>query len=256
MNLKFPSLKLINVLVLICACLLENSSNAGEVMVAVASNFSAPMQKIAESFERETGHKVVLAFGASGGFYAQIKNGAPYQVFLSADHETIERLIGDDLAQEQSQFTYAVGRLILWSAKEGYVDAQGDVLKDPKIKKIAIANPKLAPYGVAALQALEKMQLLSSITPKLVIGENVSQTFQFVSTQNADLGFFALSQVYRDGKITRGSGWMVPPNLYEPIRQDAVLLKSAKGSEVAKALMNFLKTDRIKSLIKSYGYSI
>jgi molybdate transport system substrate-binding protein len=144
----------------------------------------------------------------------------------------------------------------LWSAKEGYVDAQGDVLKDPKIKKIAIANPKLAPYGVAALQVLEKMQLLSSITPKLVIGENVSQTFQFVSTQNADLGFLALSQVYRDGKITRGSGWMVPPNLYEPIRQDAVLLKSAKGSEVAKALMNFLKTDRIKSLIKSYGYSI
>jgi len=242
-------------LILICAFLALKFVNAAEVMVAVASNFSAPMQKIAESFEKETGHKAVLVFGSTGGLYAQIKNGAPYQILLSADNETVDLLVRQGFAIDQTQFTYAVGRLILWSAKEGYVDESGGVLRANAFKKLAVANPKLAPYGLAALQTLTKLQLTDAVEPKLIIGENITQTYQFVLTQNVELGFLALSQVYRDGKLLKGSGWIVPAQMHEPIRQDAVVLKSGNASEGAKALMSYLKTDRVKAIIKSYGYT-
>lgn len=242
-------------LVMISAYLLMTVANASDVMVAVASNFSAPMQKIAESFQKETGHRAVLAFGSSGSFYAQIKNGAPFEVFLSADHETVDRLVAEGFGLGQSQFTYAIGKLVLWSAKEGYVDESGLILKKNTFKKIAIANPKLAPYGLAALQTLTKLNLMGSIGGKLITGENVTQTYQFVSTQNVELGFVALSQVYKDGRISNGSGWIVPSELHEPIRQDAVILKTGKSSEAARALISYLKTDQSKAIMKNFGYS-
>lgn len=229
---------------------------SAEVNVAVAANFSAPMKQIAAAFEKDTGHKVVLTFGASGKFYAQIKNGAPFQLFLSADDEKPEQLTRDGLAIAGSRFTYAIGTLVLWSAKPGVVDSKGEVLSKGKYAKIAIANPKLAPYGTAALEVLTKQGLLSTVTPKIVQGENISQTYQFVSSGNAELGFVALSQVMKDGMIPAGSAWVVPGTLHSPIRQDAVMLSKAKDNDAAKALLNYLKSDKSKKIIRSYGYEI
>lgn len=249
-------MKIKNIISSIFISCLVNTVQAGEVMVAVAANFSVPMQKISEIFEKETGHKVLLSFGSTGGFYAQIKNGAPYQVLFSADNETVEKLIVEGYAIDQTQFTYAIGRLALWSAKSNFVDESGEILKENNFKKIAIANPKLAPYGQAAIQTLVSLKLKETLEQKFIVGENITQTFQFVLTQSVDLGFIALSQVYQDGKIAKGSAWMVPAKLHDPILQDAVVLKAGKDSEVAKSLLRFVKTDRIRSLIKSYGYSV
>jgi molybdate transport system substrate-binding protein len=229
---------------------------ATEINVAVAANFTAPMKQIAAAFEKETGHKVALSFGASGKFYAQIKNGAPFQLFLSADDEKSLLLVKDGLAIADSRFTYAIGTLVLWSAKPGFVDAKGEVLGKDHFSKLAIANPKLAPYGVAAIEVLTKQGILKTVTPKFVQGENISQTFQFVSTGNAELGFVALSQVMKDGKISTGSAWIVPGMLHSPIRQDAVLLAPGKDSAAAKALLDYLKSDKSKKIIRSYGYEI
>jgi molybdate transport system substrate-binding protein len=195
-----------------------------------------------------------LSFGASGKFYAQIKNGAPFQLLLSADDEKPAQLIKDGLAVADSRFTYAIGTLVLWSAKIGIVDARGDVLAKGHFGKIAIANPKLAPYGSAAMEVLTKLGILKTISSKFVQGENISQAFQFVSTGNAELGFVALSQIMKDGKISSGSAWIVPGALHSPIRQDAVLLSPGKDSAAAKALLNYLKSDKSKRIIRSYGY--
>ena len=229
---------------------------ADEVSVAVAANFTAPMNVIAADFEKDTGHKAKLTFGSSGRFYAQIKNGAPFQLFLSADDETPTKLGQEGLAELASQFTYAIGSLVLWSAKSDFVDARGDVLKSGKFNKLAIANPKTAPYGKAAIETLTKLGLLASVQPKFVQGENIAQTFQFAQTGNADLGFVALSQVMKDGKVTAGSAWVVPAELHEPIRQDAILLSSGRGNAVAEALLRYLKTDKVKSVIRSFGYGL
>lgn len=229
---------------------------AAEVNVAVAANFTAPMKQIVAEFEKETGHKAVLSFGSSGKFYAQIKNGAPFQLLLSADDEKPIQLVKDGLGVGDSRFTYAVGTLVLWSPKAGFVDAKGDVLGKGLYNKLAIANPKLAPYGVAAMEVLTKQGLLSAVTPKFVQGENISQTFQFVSSGNAELGFIALSQVMKDGKITSGSAWIVPGRLHTPIRQDAVLLSSGKDNAAARALLGYLKSDKAKKIIRAYGYEI
>ena len=234
---------------------LHGSAQADTVSVAVTANFTAPMQKIAALFEADTGHKAELSFGATGKFYAQITNGAPFQILLSADDTTPAKLEKEGKAVGNSRFTYAIGTLVLWSAQPNYVDAQGAVLKTGDFKHIAIANPKLAPYGAAAMQVMDKLGVTATLQPRFVQGENIAQTFQFVSTGNAQLGFVALSQVMVDGKIEKGSAWQVPADLHEPIRQDAALLAPGKDSAAAAALLTYLRGDKARAVIKSYGYS-
>jgi molybdate transport system substrate-binding protein len=236
--------------------LASHSVLAAEVRVAVAANFTAPMQAIAAEFERATGHRAQLAFGSTGKFYAQIKNGAPFEVLLAADDETPARLEKEGMAVAGSRFTYSIGQLALWSAKPGYVDDKGEVLKRGAFRHLAIANPKLAPYGAAAVETLGKLGLLGSVEGKFVQGENIAQTFQFVSTGNAELGFVALSQVFEGGKPKRGSAWVVPSALHAPIRQDAVVLAKGKDNPAAAALLTFLKTERARAVIRSYGYAL
>ena len=236
--------------------LASNVIFADDVQVAVAAYFTAPMQKIAAEFEKDTGHKAQLAFGATGKFYAQIKNGAPFEILLAADDMTPNKLEKEGLGIANSRFTYAIGKLVLWSSKPGFVDAQGDVLKKGNFKHLSIANPKLAPYGAAAIETLTALNLLDAIEPKFVQGENIAQTHQFVATGNAELGFVALSQVMKDGKISEGSGWIVPSNLHRAIRQDAVLLANGKDKPAAAALLKYLSSDKAKVLIKSYGYDL
>ena len=230
--------------------------HAGEVQVAVAANFAGPMEKLAEQFQKDTGHKAVLANGATGKFYAQIRNGAPFEVLLSADDETPARLEAEGQVVAKSRFTYAVGRLVLWSAKANYVDAAGAVLKTGDFTHLAIANPKTAPYGAAAVAVINKLGLTARLQPRLVQGENIAQAFQFASTGNAELGFVAQAQVWRDGKFTAGSGWIVPASMHAPIRQDAALLTRGAKNPAAQALLDYLRTDKAKALIRAYGYEV
>ncbi len=231
------------------------NAHADEVAVAVAANFTAPMQKIAAQFEKDTGHKAVLSFGATGKFYAQINNGAPFGILLAADDSTPEKLAKEGKGVDASRFTYAIGQLVLWSKQAGYVDANGAVLKTGDYQHIAVANPKLAPYGQAAMETLNKLGLTAQVTPKIVQGENIGQTYQFAASGNAQLGFVALSQVMEDGQLREGSAWIVPATMHEPIRQDAIVLNSAKDNAAAKALMAYLKGDKARAIIKSYGYA-
>ncbi|MBV6288210.1 molybdate ABC transporter substrate-binding protein [Pseudomonas sp. MAFF 301350] len=231
-----------------------NSAWADEVQVAVAANFTAPIQAIAQDFEKDTGHTLVASFGATGQFYAQIKHGAPFEVFLSADASTPEKLENEGDTVKGSRFTYAIGTLALWSPKEGYVDDKGQVLKKNQYQHLSIANPKAAPYGLAATQVLDKLKLTEATRAKIVEGQNITQAFQFVSTGNAELGFVALSQIYKDGKVSNGSAWIVPANLHDPIKQDAVILEKGKDSKAAKALVDYLKGPKAAAVIKSYGY--
>jgi molybdate transport system substrate-binding protein len=229
---------------------------ADEVQVAVAANFTAPIQAIAADFEKDTGHKLVAAYGATGQFYTQIKNGAPFEVFLSADDTTPEKLEKEGETVKGSRFTYAIGTLALWSAKEGYVDAKGEVLKKNEYQHLSIANPKAAPYGLAATQVLEKLKLTDATKAKIVEGQNITQAYQFVSTGNAELGFVALSQIYKDGKVSSGSAWIVPASMHDPIKQDAVILNKGKDNAAAKALVEYLKGPKAAAVIKSYGYQL
>ncbi|MFJ5296076.1 molybdate ABC transporter substrate-binding protein [Pseudomonas sp. NPDC088368] len=243
-------------LALAVAALSASGAFADEVQVAVAANFTAPIQAIAKDFEKDTGHKLVASFGATGQFYTQIKNGAPFEVFLAADDTTPAKLESENEIVKGSRFTYAVGTLALWSAKEGYVDDKGEVLRKNAYQHLSIANPKAAPYGLAATQVLEKEGLTEATKAKIVEGQSIAQAFQFVQTGNAELGFVALSQVYKDGKLTSGSAWIVPANLHEPIKQDAVILNKGKDSAAAKALMDYLKGPKAAAVIKSYGYQL
>jgi len=232
------------------------TTQAGEVAVAVAANFSAPMQKIAKAFEQDTGHKAQLAFGATGKFYAQIKNGAPFAVLLAADDETPARLEKEGLAMAGTRFTYAVGRLALWSKQPNFVDEKGEILRSNRFEKLAIADPKLAPYGAAAMEVIQRMGVQSNVTPKIVQGDSIGQTYQFVSTENAQLGFVALSQISIDSRITQGSAWVVPQSLHTPLKQDAVLLKAGKDNAAALALLKYLQSDAAKTIIRGYGYAL
>ena len=230
---------------------------ADEVFVAVAANFTAPMKKITAEFEKTSGHQVTLSFGSTGKFYAQVKAGAPFEVLLAADDETPGKMEQEGLAVKASHFTYAIGKLVLWSAKEAVVDDQGEILKRGSFDHIALANPKLAPYGAAGVQTLQALGVYDAITPKIVQGENIAQTYQFVATGNAQLGFVALSQVIgEDGKVKSGSVWIVPQKYYTPIRQDAVLLERGKDKIAAVALLKFLKTPYAAKIIQSYGYEL
>ena len=243
-------------LLIMGALLASQASLADEVQVAVAANFVAPMQKIAAEFAKDTGHKAQLAFGATGKFYAQIRNGAPFEILLAADDTTPEKLEKEGAGVAGSRFTYAIGKLLLWSAKAGYVDDKGEVLGKGDFRFVSIANPKLAPYGQAAVETLTALKLLEAIQPKFVQGENIAQTHQFVATGNAELGFVALSQVMKEGKIAEGSAWIVPSTLYRPIRQDAVLLENGRNKPAAAALLQYLAGDKSKTIIKSYGYNL
>ena len=241
---------------LLCAALAQGAAHAAEAQVAVAANFAEPIKAIAAVLQKTTGHTLKVSTGASGAFYTQIRNGAPFDVFLSADNERPELLEKDGLAQPGTRFTYATGKLVLWSIKPGRVDGQGAVLKAPDLGKVAYANPKTAPYGAAAVQVLDKLGLKDAVTPKLVQGESIGQAFNFVKTGNADVGFVALSQVLEGGRLKEGSMWVIPQANYDPIRQDAVLLKKGAGNEAAQALLKLLQSPNIKDLIRSYGYEL
>jgi molybdate transport system substrate-binding protein len=235
---------------------LAQVANAGEVNAAVAANFTAPAQQIVELFQKETGHTVKLSFGSSGKFYAQIKEGAPFDVLLAADEKNPKLLEQDGLAVKDSRFVYALGKLVLWSARPGFVDDKGAVLGKDGYNKIAYADPKLAPYGLAAQETLQRFDLWSKVQSKLVMGESITQTYQFAATGNADLAFIALSQITKDGKVTEGSWWIVPADMYNPIKQSAVQLSGAKEPATAKAFMAFLKSEKALAIIRSFGYGL
>lgn len=249
--MKFEAIKKITLVLLLSMAF---SVNATELKVAVAANFAQTLKEISTVFEKDTGHKLAITQGSTGKLYAQISQGAPFEVFLSADDETPEKLITEGKAISGTRFTYAIGRLALWSPRPDLVDEGGQVLKTDKFRFLAIANARVAPYGRAAMQVMQKLGVLASIEPRVVQGESITQTFQFVSTGNAQLGFVALSQISENGKIKSGSAWIVPENLHEQLRQDAVLLNPGKDSPAASALLNFLKSDKAKKIIASHGY--
>ena len=226
---------------------------ADEVKAAVAANFTAAIKKLAPIYEQKTGNKLIASFGATGQLYAQISNGAPFDVFLSADTETPHKLIAADAAIASSYFVYARGQLALWSSTPGYVDAKGDILKSGKFDKIAIANPKTAPYGQAAIETLIALKLLDQLQPKLVTGENIAQTQQFVASGNAALGFVALAQVKALAPEANGSYWLVPTTLHQPIEQGAVLLKT-NNQAAAETFLAFLKSAEAIAIIRELGY--
>lgn len=228
--------------------------HAAEVKVAVAANFAKTLEEITVQFEKDTGHKVLATPGATGKFYAQIVNGAPFEVFISADDETPRKLAKEAKAIAETQFTYAIGTLALWSPDTNLVDQGGGVLKTDKFKFIAIANAKVAPYGQAAVQTMLKLGLLTKLEPRVVQGENIAQTYQFVTSGNAQLGFVALSQITENGKVKSGSAWIVPQEFHDQIKQDVILLNNGKDSIAAKALLDYLKSDKAKKIIASYGY--
>jgi molybdate transport system substrate-binding protein len=229
---------------------------AGEARIAVAANFSAPMKAIIDKFESETGHRVKASYGSTGKLYAQIKNGAPFEALLAADQTRPMLLADEGVAVPGSGITYAVGSLVLWSADADAVDDGPVVLKAGTFAKLAVANPKLAPYGEAAVQTLEYLGVRDAVEPKIVMGENIAQTYQFIDTGNAELGFVALSQVMVDGAIGKGSGWIVPEEMHEPIRQNAVVLESGAGNPALVELFDFLKGEEARALIRGFGYGI
>lgn len=235
-----------------CAC--SVASQAAEVSVAVAANFAAPMAQIATAFEQDTGHKAVLSLGSTGKLYAQIRNGAPFHVFLSADQETPARLEQDQQVVPGSRFTYAVGRLVLWSRQSALVDERGEVLRQGRFERIAMADPRLAPYGAAAVQVMDRLNVRRALQGRLVQGENIATAFQWVHTGSATLGFVALSQVMVDGKIAQGSAWVVPTTMHTPLRQDAVALNAGQGNPAAAALLTYLKSERARSIMRAFGY--
>jgi molybdate transport system substrate-binding protein len=229
---------------------------AGEVSVAVASNFAAPMERLVPLFQKESGHTVKVSLGASGKLYAQIKGGAKFDALLSADEELPRLLIQERVAVGGSRFVYAKGRLVLWSAQPDLVDDKGTVLNKGNFNMLAIANPLFSPYGVAAKETLTKLTMWNSIQRKLDKGDDLSQTYQMAASEKDDLAFIALSQVMRDGKVSAGSWWLVPPEMHNPIRQSAVLLTGAKDQATAKAFLAFLKSEKARAVMRGFGYEM
>lgn len=245
----------ISAILMLCG-LMSSPVRAGEVNAAVASNFAATMERLVPLFQKESGHTLKVSTGASGKLNAQIRGGAVFDVFLSADEEIPKQLMQDGFAVGGSRFVYATGRLVLWSTQPGLVDDKGAVLNKGNFNMLAIANPIFSPYGVAAKETLTKLTMWNSMQRKLDKGENVTQTYQLAATEKADLAFIALSQVMRDGKVTEGSWWLVPPELHQPIRQSAVLLSQAKDQTAAKAFLVFLKSEKARAVMRSFGYEM
>ena len=237
-------------------CSVSGLALADEVLVAVASNFIKPIQVISEQFTKATGHKVKLSFGSSGKLMAQIKHGAPFDLFLSADKDKVMRLLETDLAIQGTEFIYAQGRLVLWSRKQNFVDTSGDILKSDKFRHIALADAKLAPYGKAAEQVMDALNISDQLKSRVVKGENISQAYQFVRTGNAQLGFVALSQVQQHPDSLKGSSWLIPNHYHQAIEQYAVTLNRAKQNPAAAALSQFLQLENTHALIRSFGYDL
>jgi molybdate transport system substrate-binding protein len=236
--------------------LASTGTPGGEAQVAVAANFANPAKRIADEFKRATGHTLAISAGSTGKFYAQIRNGAPFDVFLSADDATPLRMEKEKLAKPGRRFTYAVGRLALWSPTSGMVDDKAEVLRKAAFNRLAIASPKLAPYGAAAQETMQKLGVWAALQGKLVYGENIAQTFQFVSSGNADLGFVALSQIQEAGKALAGSHWLVPPSMHTPLRQDAALLSRGEANAAASQFLDYLRSAPARELIRGYGYDL
>jgi molybdate transport system substrate-binding protein len=234
------------------AALVGSNADAADTNVAVAANFTDAANEIATAFQQKTGHQAVLSFGSSGQLYTQITQDAPFQIMLSADEARPKKLVADGLAVADSRFTYAIGKLVLWSKTKGLVKGEA-TLKAGAFSKLAIANPTAAPYGAAAVETLKALKVYATLQPKIVQGNNIAQTFQFVETGNAELGLVALSQIAGEPS---GSRWLVPQALYTPIRQDAVLLKKGAGNEAAAAFLAFLKGPEARAIIERYGYGV
>lgn len=234
------------------------SAQAATTLVAVAADFTKPMTEIAAEFEKATGHTAKLSFGSSGKAFAQIQSGGPFEVYLSASEKYPLELEKSGHVVAGSRFVYAIGKLVLWSAKPGYVDDKGEILKTGNFKHIALADPTHAPYGVVAEEVMKSLGVLDQLRPLFVMGENISQTFQFVSTGNAELGFVAFAQVIdlKSGKIGSGSGWIIPDNLHGPFNQTAVLLKKGAENPAALALVDFLKSPPALAIIEKYGFGL
>ena len=236
-------------------CLLSLTARADYTLVAVAANFAPALDEIAERFGQQTGHRVALSSGASGKFYTQIRNRAPYEVFFSADQVIPDKLEQDGLVVEGTRITYAQGALVLWSVFDDQ-PVNALVLAGDDYKRLSIANPRVAPYGLAAMQTLQHLGLEAKTKDRLIQGENVAQAFAFVETRNALMGFVALSQVWRNGQFIRGSGWQVPSDYHDPILQDAVLLKRGENNAAARGLLAFMRSPAARQVLKSYGYRV
>ncbi len=232
--------------------LVAGNASAAQTNVAVAANFTEAAKEIAAAFQQKTGHEAVLSFGSSGQFYTQITQDAPFQIFLSADNERPKKLVDDGLGVPETRFTYAVGKLVLWSKTPDLVKG-GETLKAASFAKLSICNPVAAPYGAAAVEAMKSLKVYDALQPKFVEGANITQAFQFVQTGNAELGFVALSQLTGNDS---GSRWLVPQTLYTPILQDAVLLKKGASNEAATAFITFLKGPEARAIIEKYGYEV
>jgi molybdate transport system substrate-binding protein len=229
-----------------------SDASAAQTTIAVAANFTDAAKEIAMAFKARTGHEAVLSFGSSGQFYAQITQEAPFQIFLSADAERPKKIVDDGLGVADSRFTYAIGKLVLWSKDPDRVMAES-TLRSAAFLKIAVANPESAPYGAAAIEALKALKLYDTLKARIVEGTSIAQTYQFIATGNAEIGFIALSQIAGN---SAGSRWLVPQSLYTPVRQDAVLLKKGESNAAATAFMSFLRGPEARAIIEKYGYAI
>tara|TARA_B100001057_G_scaffold111956_2_gene110092 strand:- start:4186 stop:5052 length:867 start_codon:yes stop_codon:yes gene_type:complete len=238
------------------ACVLSDVVFSEELLIAVASNFSGPMSELSNRFESQTGHEIQVAYGSSGRLFAQIRSGAPFQIFLSADQDKPARLVELGLADPTSRFTYASGELVLWSVDRERKVVDSSALLNSGVNKIAVANPRLAPYGAAAVGVLDKLNLSKTLSGKIVRGENIAQAFQFVKSGNAQLGFVARSQVMSLNETRGGATWVVPEHLYQPIRQDAVLLNRAIDCHACSEFLNFLREDAQRTFISASGYRV
>lgn len=236
------------------ACLIP--AHAETVQVGVAANMAAPMQAMLVGFQRDSGHNAVVVLGSTGKLYAQIRNGAPLDLLVSADEATPARLEGEKLAVAGTRQTYGIGRLVLWSAQKDRIDAQGAVLRSGTFDHLALANPATAPYGAAAVQVMEHLGLRAQLQPRWVQGESVAQAYQFVASGNAELGFVSLSQVWQGGQLREGSMWLVPQSLHSPLRQDAVLLQRGQSNAAALALLAYLRSDAARVVLRSFGYEM
>lgn len=231
------------------------SAQAAQATVAVAANFAEPLRALAAVLEKTTGHRLEIVVGATGRLYAQIANGAPFDLFLAADQATAAKAESEGLTVPGSRFLYATGQLVLWSARPDLVDKHGQVLLQDGWRRLAVANPRTAPYGAAAMQTLAQLGLTQALAPRLVQGESIAQTYNFAHTGNAELAFVALSQVLEGGRLKGGSMWVVPAQYHEPIRQDAVLLKRGARNEAARALVKLMQSPAGQDLIRSFGYT-
>ncbi|WP_448546572.1 molybdate ABC transporter substrate-binding protein [Thalassotalea fusca] len=232
----------------------QAKAQTDRIHVAVASNFTAAMKQLVHEFEASTGHQVSVSYGSSGKFYAQILHGAPFHVFFSADQDKVTALNDKELTVKASQITYAVGRLALWSNKGGIGIPSAEALVEGNFNRIAIANPNLAPYGIAAMEVIDALNITSAVANKLIRGENIGQTYQFVSTGSAEYGFVAYAQILASLSNSSGAYWLVPEHLHRPIKQDAILLKRGEKNRVAEKFLNFVQSAQAQEIIESFGY--